>query len=66
MRRRHWQKLDPATTYTLKAENGWTFSMNPDGSVSLTFKTMASATAGVDLSVDPDPGQGAPYPPTQP
>lgn len=63
MHRRHWMSLDKAKTYTLKAENGWAFTPQADGTVSLAYSATATATASVDLSMDPDPGQGEKYPP---
>lgn len=64
MAKRQWKHLDTAVTYTLSAGNGWSLSMNGDGTVSLAYSGTGSEVSGVDLSADPDPGNGEKYPPT--
>lgn len=64
MVKRQWKHLNQGTTYTFTAGNGWSLSMNPDGSVRLAFTGSSVDASGVDLSTDPDPGQGDKYPPT--
>ncbi len=66
MAKRQWKHLDPATTYVLSAGDGWTFTMNADGTVSLAYKGAASLAAGAGMTIDPDPGNGEKYPPTGP
>jgi hypothetical protein len=64
MAKRQWRHLDTATTYVFSPGNGWAFTMNADGTVSLAHKGAASLAAAVDMSIDPDPGGGDKYPPT--
>ncbi|MBS0476311.1 MAG: hypothetical protein JSR28_14350 [Proteobacteria bacterium] len=66
MAKRQWKNLDPGTTYILTAGDGWGFSMNGDGTVSLAFSGTGVQANAVDLSVSPDPGGGDKYPPTEP
>lgn len=67
MSKRQWKHLDTATTYVIQAENGWTLSMNGDGTVNLAYSGAASQGSGtVDMTMDPDPGNGDKYPPTEP
>ena len=65
MANREWKHLDPAITYILSAGDGWTLSMNGDGTVSLASSGTASDANSVDLSFTPDPGSGSKNPPTE-
>lgn len=66
MAKRQWKHLDPATTYVLRAENGWAMTMNGDGTVNLAYTSGVATGTGVNLTIDPDPGAGDKYPPTEP
>lgn len=63
MSKRYWKHLQQGTTYTLAPGNGWAFTMNSDGSVSLAFAGASTEAKNADLAVDPDPGQGGDIPP---
>lgn len=69
MAKRDWNHLDPSTTYVISAANGWRLTMNPNGTVSMTHggssSATATATATTDMSIQPDPGNGEPFPPTK-
>ncbi|MBS1767817.1 MAG: hypothetical protein JST05_10515 [Acidobacteria bacterium] len=65
MAQRQWKHLDTATTYVIVASDGWTLSMNADGTANLTYTGGASDVKGVDLAIEPDPGGGEKYPPTK-
>lgn len=65
MARRDWNHLDPNTTYIISASNGWSLSMNGDGTVSMTHNGQgAEDGGGVGMVIDPDPGDGSRVPPT--
>ena len=66
MAKRQWKHLDTSTTYVISASDGWALSMNGDGTVNLAYTGIASDVAGVDMVIEPDPGQGDKYPPTEP
>ena len=66
MAKRQWKNLDPGTTYIITAGDGWALSLNGDGTVSLASTGVGGQANNVDLSMDPDPGQGQKYPPTEP
>lgn len=66
MAKRQWKHLVPGTTYILTAGDGWTLTMNGDGTVSLASTGSAAEANSVDLSISPDPGAGDKYPPTEP
>jgi hypothetical protein len=56
--------LDPNTTYTITASNGWTLSMNGDGTVSMIHNGHGVEGGGAGMVIDPDPGDGSRVPPT--
>ncbi len=66
MAKREWKHLDPSVTYILSAGDGWTLTMNSDGTVSLASSGTASEANSADLSFTPDPGSGNRNPPTEP
>ena len=67
MAKRQWKNLNTGTPYTFTPSNGWSFSLNGDGSATLTYTGSAAGLASnVDLTVSPDPGGGDKYPPTGP
>lgn len=66
MAKRQWKHLNQGTTYTLTAGNGWSLSMNENGTVNLAFSGVGGEVSGIDLSADPDPGSGDKNPPTEP
>ncbi|HET6331479.1 MAG TPA: hypothetical protein VFF76_11890 [Holophagaceae bacterium] len=66
MAKRQWKNLDQGTTYIITAGDGWALSKNTDGTVSLAYTGTAAQANNVDLAMDPDPGAGNKYPPTEP
>lgn len=66
MAKRQWKNLDPGTTYIIAAGDGWALSKNEDGTVSLASTGVEVEANAIDLEIQPDPGQGTKYPPTEP
>lgn len=66
MARREWNNLDSGKTYLISAGNGWSLTMNADGTVTLAHgHSTARATTAASLTIEPDPGQGDRVPPAK-
>ena len=67
MAHREWNNLPGNTQYTIAAKNGWTMSLNADGTVTLKHGNgnVASDGTSTSLTISPDPGAGDPVPPSK-